>query len=643
MRVLATVAMILIVTAFPVVAAEGGPDDFGYVWTDAAPYQWIDAGAGELVTFPSEDSLVGPFPIGFAFDFYGEKFEQFYISSNGRLVFVNQQETFKIPCIPSESPYLAYIAAYWDDFDPTVEGEAYFLVLGEEPQRFLIVEFRAFRHWNTEDDTVTAQVILSEETSYILLQYQDPSTEAGAGATIGLMSPVEELGLSISCRQAGLVPASSYLIRHPAFLDLRATDSFVAAAPGDSSSFELSVRNATDGPATITFDLAGSMWPISITPPAVDLDPGDTGLITVQVDVPGDVDLWDVDAVTFAAVATDDPLTETALTLTTYAGPDWQLLEGVLPVAFQDHAVVSDGEWIYVLSNYLAPGVSGDFVRFNLAGDFEVLTPLEPAVHVSDGVYLWNKLVFLGGIDEYGDVTDAMNVWDIAAGEWIEQYRLPAPTTWAATVVLDQELYVLGGFDGQKTKDTVWVFNPVNATWRRAASLLEPRQRPLAGVVQGKIIVAGGSNSLPLRTAEMYDPQSNTWTEISPPPRDLVGSADCTCNDRFYAIGGQQADRASNVVVEYDPATDAWTSISRLQAGRYYLEADLLDGRIVVAGGMEALFIPTDSAETLDLDCADEIVPGDRDFGTGDDDDDSTPDDLGGDDDDDDEEGCCGC
>jgi Kelch motif len=642
-RIVLLAVFVILAQAGWSLAAEGGPDEFGYVWTDQAPYTWIDATGGEAVFFDSEDDLEGPYPIGFSFDFYGEKYESFYVSSNGRIVLRNQQETFKIPCIPSPAPYLSYIALYWDDFDPIAGGSAYIRRLGEEPARYLVVEFNDLLHWNSTDDGITAQVILAEETSDILLQYQDPSTEAGLRATVGLMSHIEDIGLPIICHSPVLLPESSYLIRHPAFIDVDVADAHVAAEPGGSSVFQVSTRNATDGPATIAFEWEGASWPISITPQSLELNPGESGLVTVQVDVPGVADLWETDTFTFTAVSEQDATAEGSVTLTASAGPDWQVLPEVLPTDFQNHAVVTDSEWIYVLSNYLAPGVSGDFVRFNLDGQIETLTPLDPPISVTDGVYLWNKLVFLGGIDEDGTVTDAMNVWDLKEEQWVDQYRLPAPTTWAATVVLDQKLYVIGGFDGQFSLDEVWVFDPAPATWQRAASLNYPRQRPLAGAIGGRIIVAGGTDIVSLVSAEIYDPFTDTWTEIAPPPRELTGAADCTCNDRFYAIGGRQGDRATSLVYEYDPALDNWTPVSRLQTGRSMMEADLLQGNIVVAGGMAGLFSPTDSAELLYLDCADEIVPDDREFGSDDDDDDTDDDHDVTDDDDDDDESCCGC
>jgi influenza virus NS1A-binding protein len=200
---------------------------------------------------------------------------------------------------------------------------------------------------------------------------------------------------------------------------------------------------------------------------------------------------------------------------------------------------------------------------------------------------------------------------------------------------------VIGGFDGEQALGKVWAFYPGSATWRRVASMNQPRRRPLAGAAGGRLIVVGGLDS-EVYTAEAYDPQTNQWSFISPPPVVLNNGADCTCNGKFYLLGGEIGEAASDAAYVYDPALDSWTPISRMQEGRFADEADLLDGSIVVAGGAVRVFTPTADAEALDLDCADELVRRPDEFGTRPDLD--NPDDDEADDKDEgDDEGCCGC
>jgi hypothetical protein len=625
-------------------AAEGGPDAFGYTWTDEVPYSWFDA-AGGTELFLADEMLAGPFDIGFPFDFYGQTFSRIYVGSNGRLVFVKQPESFNIPCIPSAEPYVGYAALYWDDLNPHEGGHVYQQTLGEEPERFFVVEYEAVPLWRNPAETVTAEIVLSEQTGDVYLQYQNPSAEAGLNAVVGLMDPDGSTGLSVLCHQAVLTPETAILLRHPPFVDLRVADAAVAARPGDEAVYALTVRNVTGEETAFDVTWQLNQWNMAASPSALTLAPGDSGTVELRVTVPALTPNWDTDEALVTVRSSTSPDIAAQARLVTTAGPDWTVYDGLLPEPFQHTAIVTDGDWLYAVSNYLAPGMAGTMVRFNLEGESQPLPDLAPVGNVTDGVYLWNKLVFPGGVSADGEVSATMYVFDLSALAWLDGYALPSPRAFAAAVVLHEKLYVLGGFDGQQALDEVWVVYPGSATWHRVASMLARRQRPAAGAVGDAIVVVGGVAG-GVYSAERYDPETDAWSVITPPPEELEGGADCTCNGRFFVIGGEADNVAGDQVLQYDPATDAWTAISSLQTARWGTEADLLAGRVVIAGGMHDPFAPLDSAESLDLSCADELVHRDIDFGTrpdldDPDDDDSPPTPAG--DDDDDNEACCGC
>lgn len=633
-------------------AASGGPDVFGYTWNDTFPYNWIDVTDGTLIEF-EDDELKGPYPIGFDFDFYGITYDQFYISANGRLTFIDQPETYNIPCIPTDAPYLGYIALYWDDLDPETGGQIYLKMVGNEPNRFLIIQYQDVAAWGSATDYLTAEVVLAEQNSDILFQYLYPTAENGGNATIGIMSPLGDDGLSIVCNSAALAPETSIRVAHPPYITLNVEDDAAAAAPGATAVFTLEVRNVTGQDATIVFSTSENDWTATADPEQLVLERGESDEVEVEVEVPADALQWSLDNVIVTATWLENPTLQVERTLTTSAGPDWEVMSGALPAPVQKSAVVSDSSWIYVFSNYLAPGISGSLYRFNLDGESEQLASADPAVNVTDGVYLWDKLVFAGGVDASGELTDKLSVFDLSDQEWLEGFTVPIPMALAATVVLDDRLYLIGGFDGEEALADVWRFNPATANWTKLASMNQARIRPVAGVIDNKIIVAGGADLITLSTAEIYDPAENVWSDISPLPEEMSAAADSTCNNQFFVIGGLVDDEALDIVYGYDPNLNAWFPVSLLQTARFDTEADLLGGHIVIAGGNRDLFAPVSDAEMLDLDCADEIDIHDGEFGgeADDDDDDSVLDDdddddddaIDGRDDDDDDEGCCGC
>ena len=77
-------------------AQSGGPDEYGYSWLDntgpgGPTTEWIDITTiGTEVTGMGDDNVVGPFDIGFEFQYYWTKPKTFYVGSNGYISFDRQ-------------------------------------------------------------------------------------------------------------------------------------------------------------------------------------------------------------------------------------------------------------------------------------------------------------------------------------------------------------------------------------------------------------------------------------------------------------------------------------------------------------------------------------------------------------------------
>ncbi len=61
----------------------GGPDDFGYTWSDSVPLSWIDARTGTDTGLGGNTRVVGPVSLPFPFKFYENTYSQIYISKYG--------------------------------------------------------------------------------------------------------------------------------------------------------------------------------------------------------------------------------------------------------------------------------------------------------------------------------------------------------------------------------------------------------------------------------------------------------------------------------------------------------------------------------------------------------------------------------
>jgi hypothetical protein len=79
--------------------------------------------------------------------------------------------------------------------------------------------------------------------------------------------------------------------------------------------------------------------------------------------------------------------------------------------------------------------------------------------------------------------------------------------------VIDNRLYVLIG----GTSPQLFRYNPVQNRWVRLKSCPNFHLLGFAGVIKGKLYVAGGFRpGTATRALDIYDPSTNTWTSGAP-------------------------------------------------------------------------------------------------------------------------------
>lgn len=168
------------------------PDAFGYTCIDSneadgPAFEWIDISGTGADMGLGDDSHFFPIDLPFDFDFYGMVTDTIAVGSNGTVYFEDVYLGFSNTGIPDSNSYGvdSFIAVYWDDLNPDSAGAVYYEIVGEAPFRKLIVQWDQVPNFGTSDP-ITAQAILFETTNNILVQYLDPSSEAGSGATEGI-------------------------------------------------------------------------------------------------------------------------------------------------------------------------------------------------------------------------------------------------------------------------------------------------------------------------------------------------------------------------------------------------------------------------------------------------------------------------
>lgn len=162
---------------------------YSYTYNDKEEYSWVETDSPQEADI--EDSDQGEqIDIGFTFPFYENTYSKVTVSSNGYLTFGSSGAERLNASIPSQDDPNNIIAVYWDDLDPSLGGDIYYQVDGEEPYRRLIISWQDIPH-NTASGVGTFQVILHESTGQIVFQYKDVDFDSdpysnGNNATVGV-------------------------------------------------------------------------------------------------------------------------------------------------------------------------------------------------------------------------------------------------------------------------------------------------------------------------------------------------------------------------------------------------------------------------------------------------------------------------
>ena len=247
-------------------------------------------------------------------------------------------------------------------------------------------------------------------------------------------------------------------------------------------------------------------------------------------------------------------------------------------------------------------------------GPWVKLAPFPEPAEELYGVAAGGRLYVFGGLAPGWIPRGLVFEYDPAANAWAKKKPMALASHHVAITELNGKIYAFGGFVPPKSGppawvpvDNAWEYDPAADTWKALAPLPTRRGSPVAAVLGGKMYVIGGASTHPgsseasvhparphraLGTVEEYDPATNTWRARSPMPTARNHAAIGVVNGKIYVLGGRVGAAfigvASNtdVVEEYDPATDQWGAIkARMPTARSAVAWGVHRGRIYVAGG----------------------------------------------------------
>ena len=177
------------------------------------------------------------------------------------------------------------------------------------------------------------------------------------------------------------------------------------------------------------------------------------------------------------------------------------------------------------------------------------------------------------------------------------QVRRCWSTGFAPIIVALALIAILIGCDGAPRGDIAVAGLTMDGTphmdtseWRSLAESSYPRGLCAAGVIDGRLYVAGGSGAVGgfeyiiYDLLERYDPESDAWTTLEPMPVPRSAHAGAVAGGKLYVVGGYGPEAS---VYSYSPATDSWTKHADLPTPRHSLAAAAVDGKLYAVGGFD--------------------------------------------------------
>jgi len=184
-----------------------------------------------------------------------------------------------------------------------------------------------------------------------------------------------------------------------------------------------------------------------------------------------------------------------------------------------------------------------------------------------------------------------------SAGSWRELADMPVPRWEAGTVVLDDRLYVFGGYTrGTRSSRRVDVFDPEDGSWRKLADLPGAISH-MKAVLDGRSVwIAGGFEpgcpGEATTAVWRYDVDENSYTAAPPLRRPRAGGGLALVGRSLHYIGGLLPDRdtdsSDHSVLDLTVLSECaagWKSAAAMPAPRKQFGTAVLGGKIYVLGG----------------------------------------------------------
>jgi N-acetylneuraminic acid mutarotase len=158
----------------------------------------------------------------------------------------------------------------------------------------------------------------------------------------------------------------------------------------------------------------------------------------------------------------------------------------------------------------------------------------------------------------YSEMTNATEVYDPSTNTWTTKAPMLTARSDFAIVACENKIYAFGGkipgkeIASSQLTNVTEAYDPATDTWTTKTSMPKADSDFSANVVDGKIYLIGAQT-------QVYDPANDSWTTKTPVPVVAADYASAVMDNKIYVIGGRTR-AAIDLTQIYDPKTDVWTT-----------------------------------------------------------------------------------
>lgn len=282
-----------------------------------------------------------------------------------------------------------------------------------------------------------------------------------------------------------------------------------------------------------------------------------------------------------------------------------------MPVAMMDGALYYLQGRLYLTMGFTKDGYSQRMYEYNLQGyGWKQKTGIK--LNVTDSKTAMQYASF--GVNEQNNIYVLANTvsgqkilssYDVNSDTWTQREVVTDSISYYDIGILDGTLYVTGGLENCVATGKVTTYEIPNTVmpdfWQEQNPMRTNRAKQQSVIVNGELYVIGGrSASSNLTNIEKYNAQTFSWSSVTNMPEERKGYTTLAVDDRkLFVIGGYKDGCFTKRIDVYDTKTGAWSALS-MKHGRERAAAVQVGNQIHIVGGRNEFGIVKE-IETYDL------------------------------------------